>query len=120
MDECKTLEEATQRLGLESGETPTVVLDGGIASAKNLAQLRELGLDWITVDSRGMACSLGVPEESHSGRELALLERQGYEAQLQSLHEGLATQRSWKSYVVVPMHESRLGARSDSHRYYRL
>ncbi len=43
-----TLQEAVRRLGALAGERPTVVFDGGIVSAENLAWLREQGLHWIT------------------------------------------------------------------------
>ena len=45
-----TLQEAVRRLGALAGERPTVVFDGGIVSAENLAWLREQGLHWITVE----------------------------------------------------------------------
>ena len=45
-----TLQEAVRRLGALAGERPTVVFDGGIVRAENLAWLREQGLHWITVE----------------------------------------------------------------------
>ena len=73
--ETGTLQAAIARLDRAAGERPTVVFEGGITSAENLAWLREQGLHWITVERRRKPAPEREPDTlgaSAGGHELKI------------------------------------------------
>ena len=72
VSEPSTLEEMLKELGAPAGAT--VVMDGGIATAKNLAQLRQQGYHYICV-ARGQP----LPESAPSDEGMVLIKAEGEE-----------------------------------------
>ena len=88
-----TLQEAVRRLGALAGERPTVVFDGGIVSAENLAWLREQGLHWITVERQRRAAPERAADtrwQSAGGHQLQIWRLSTAEAGLEA---GAAAER---------------------------